>query len=519
MSAAEQSTEAVETTGRVLSITERAAGGRPEPSMMAGDLADARLVDRLAEDMLPAWRHTGSGWMRWSGIVWERAADTVATEGVREHLLAVYEEAVAEAGAQGEAGATLARAAARLLRTHTVEGLARLVRGPLAADLADFDADPDVLVTVSGVVDLRTGEVSEHSPERLVTRHTPVAYHAGATHDAWDRALEAIPDPEVRGWLQIRAGQAATGHTPDDDRVTITRGGGANGKSTVLGAVADALGGYAVPLPRTALIGTRGDRHPTELMPLRGARLALAEELPEGRHLDMGAIKGLVGTDEITARPMRGDFVTWTASHTLWITTNFVPEVAETDRGTWRRLAMLKFPLTYMDREPRAPHERRGDPGVRRALRDDPAAREAVLAWIVEGAVQWYAAGRRLPEPPETVRRDTAAWRRASDVALRFATDRLEAAAASCILLTDLTRELAVMLQAQGSRPWSEKLVRSRLLEHEVMQGWGTTVGRARTATLQGLSRPPLGGGLARQLDLPAQATVVRGVRWRTTTD
>ena len=519
MSAAEQSPEQVEPTpeggGRVLSITERVAGDRPARGMTPGDLADARLVDRIAETLRPSWRHTSAGWMTWTGAVWERTADTLAVEAVREEVLAVYAEAVAEAGTQGEQGAALARAASRLLSTRTVEGLARLARGPLAADLGDFDADPDILVTGSGVVDLRTGEVSEHSPERLVTRRTEVTYRPGATHPAWDRALEAIPDPEVRAWLQVRAGQAATGCTPDDDRVVITRGGGANGKSTVLGAIADALGGYAVPLPRTALIGSRGDRHPTELMPLRGSRLALAEELPEGRHLDTGAVKALVGTDEITARPMRGDFVTWRSSHTLWITTNFAPEVAETDRGTWRRLAMLRFPLTYVDREPRVDHERRGDPEVRRALRDTPAAREAVLAWIIEGAGQWYAAGRRLPEPPETVRRDTSAWRRSSDVALAFATDQLESAPGGCVLLSDITRELGVMLQARGSRAWSEKLVRARLLEHEVMQEWGARAARARTATLEGLTRPPLGNGLARAPELPVQATVVHEVRWR----
>lgn len=509
--AAEQSTEG----GRVLSITERMAGGRPEASMTATDLRDARLVDRLAEALRPAWRYTGAGWMGWSGEVWEAVAEPQAVEAVRQQMLAVYTEATAEAARQGEAGKELAGAAVRLLGAPAIRAVAELLRGPLGADLAEFDADPDILVTASGVVDLRTGEVHEHSPERLVTRMTPVRYTPGATHPAWTSALEAIPDAESRAWLQTRAGQAATGHTPDDDRVVVTRGGGANGKSTLLGAVADALGTYAVPLPKTALIGTRGDRHPTELMPLRGARLALAEELPEGRHLDMGAVKALVGTDEITARPMRGDFVTWKASHSLWITTNYVPEVAETDRGTWRRLSMLRFPITYVDREPRHVHERRADPEVRRALRDDPAAREAVLAWIIEGARRWYAAGRRLPEPPTQVVEDTAAWRRASDTALRFAQDRLEVSPGRCVLLSEVTHELGVMLQAQGSRPWSEKLVRARLLEHEVMQGWGAKTRRARTTGLEGLSRPALGGGLARLPDLPAQATVVSGIEWR----
>ena len=31
----------------------------------------------------------------------------------------------------------------------------------------------------------------------------------------------------------------------------------------------------------------------------------------------------------------------------LFVSTNYKPRVDETDHGTWRRLAMVEFPITY----------------------------------------------------------------------------------------------------------------------------------------------------------------------------
>ena len=101
--------------------------------------------------------------------------------------------------------------------------------------------------------------------------------------------------------MQVRFGQAATGHMAPDDIMPVLRGGGANGKSTIVKAVHKALGDHAVIVSDRVLQGHPGD-HPTELMTLRGARLALAEELPEGKHLNIKRLKDTVGTSPITAR-------------------------------------------------------------------------------------------------------------------------------------------------------------------------------------------------------------------------
>src|SRR5690606_30341303 len=210
--------------------------------------------------------------------------------------------------------------------------VARLVIGVLAESEPAFDAHPDLLNTPSGVVDLRTGELQPHDPALYFSKITGAPYDPDADMSVWLKALEAVPK-SVRPWLKVRLGQAATGHMPDDDALVICEGSGENGKTTLLDGAREALGEYAVTVPDRLLMADPGD-HPTTLMTLMGARLAVFEELPEGRNLNVKRLKDVVGTPKITARRMRQDDITFTATHTLIGSTNYLPIVAETDHGT-----------------------------------------------------------------------------------------------------------------------------------------------------------------------------------------
>ena len=61
--------------------------------------------------------------------------------------------------------------------------------------------------------------------------------------------------------------------------------------------------------------------------------MAVLEELPDKGGLPMAKLKSLAGTTAITARAIRKDNVTWVATHTLFVTLNNIPNVADTDHG------------------------------------------------------------------------------------------------------------------------------------------------------------------------------------------
>ena len=317
------------------------------------------------------------------------------------------------------------------------------------------------------MVDLRTGEILLHDPKYYMTKITAVGYVPGAKHPDWDAALSAVR-PDAREWLRTRAGNSLTGEVPDDDVVVFFQGGGENGKSTLVGGSTVAAGSYYRLVSDKVLLDNP-KAHNTELTDLRGLRCAAIEELPEARHLNAVLLKKITG-QEITARRVYRDDMTFGVTHTMFVTSNYVPAVAETDWGTWRRVALLKFPYTFVkpDDRRKGRNIRPGDPGLRDRVRRDEAVLVAALAWEVEGAINWYQNKKVMPPLPASVQEDTRAWRSESDLVFRYWHERLAPDQARWVISAELTADFNDWLEADGHQRWSAQTIAARFNNHEL---------------------------------------------------
>lgn len=464
----------------------------PEPSegYRENDLSEVHLGERIAREYLDgefiAWGR--NAWSRWDGRRWARCSDSAVFDAVRRAVLRLY---VDEITAVNERHTKDTAKAAKLSETKEEEGkaaltaanamrdkrvrelnalrfagkvasLQRVARGVLERDQSDFDAHADLLNVGNGVVNLRTGELGPHNPALLFTKVTEVNYVPGAIHPDWETALTALP-VEVADWMQIRFGQAATGYTTQDDVVPFLRGGGANGKSTLLDGVTRALGDFSVMVPDKVLLASPSD-HPTEMMTLFGARFAYIEELPEGDYLNAQRLKKAAGTDNMTARYIGQDNVTWDATHSLFVTTNYEVQVDAVDYGTWRRLALVMFPYTFDGSDPEHPK----DPTLRkRILEGKEGQHEAVLSWIVDGAIAWYDSGEVIPPAPDSVKEDTTKWRYDANHAARFLDERYELDDECAVRSADIYADFVEWATQRGIRKWGEKLFWTRARQHE----------------------------------------------------
>lgn len=479
-------------------------------------LDDSRLAEFVANKLGGVWCWAGGrGWLRYDGKRWVDCTEVAVTEVVRVILKEQhYVEHALEVEAGGEGLGKRLAALNALLNRGKVGAVVSFLKGLLERDPAQFDAEPDLLNVANGVVDLRTGALREHDPELLFTRITPVAYMPGATHPDWAKTLEAFADEDGARWMQLRFGQATTGHPTSDDVLPFLQGGGANGKSTLMNGITAALGshesgGYVTDVPEKLLLSQPSD-HPTELTTLMGARVAFIEELPEGGRLSIKRLKAVLGTARITARKIRQDNVTWEATHSLFVTTNYRPRVNETDYGTWRRLALVRFPWRYTS-EPQGPTDRPADDGLRDRMRHArDGQNEAVLAWLIEGAKRWYAAGRVLPPAPRSVRHDTDEWRESADHVLSYFREYLMIDPASAVLTTELYEHFASWLESHGQAAWGDQLFTERFGSHEAIGGEGVAkTGRLRVPK-QGVSRPP-----RVRATLPERGFLWRGIAYR----
>ena len=485
------------------------------------DLTDAYLVDRVAYYVLGsryAWA-SGLGWLRWDSKRWETVTDEAVHDAVRGYFIWLHAEA-ARAGCDH----TLLGRLSSLLSRARIAAVTALARGhpSVYCRAADFDAHPDLLNTPAGVVDLRTGDVNEHDPGLRLTKITSGNYRPGYTHPDWQLALTAL-DETPREWLRSRLGQAITGWPSSDGVMPVLQGSGENGKTclTTDGPVV-AFGDYAqVASPKLITSQQPGrSEHSTEMADLRGQRLLIGEELSEGRSIDVTALKRIQDVGMIKARYVHRDNISFPASHTLLITSNYIPVIAETDHGTWRRLALLRFPYTF--RKPGqpcdGPLDRPGDPELKSRLRrGESGQHDAIVTWVIDGAKAWYERGMIDVSPPPPVAADTLEWRISADRILGFWLEHLEADHGSCILATEMLDAFNAWIGRNGHAAWARETFAPRFAAHEETARNG--VEERRTTHLEHLSRWPYGGLFQAENSTPKQATAWLGVRWKTDAD
>jgi len=514
------------------------------PKLTAADRIDPEgwMVEQLAEDALDgSWLWCPDmGWLRYEPRDgrWKVLKDkgVAVTEVTRRWLKSKYEDALAVLNAAASSGASqqdlaglehLVSAWRSACNNSRIANLVALARGLVTRDLSDFDVHRDLVNTPGGVLSMATGVLGPHDPDLLFTAVTRARYVPGARHPDWDKALEAIP-ADVRAYVQIRYGQAITGHVPPDNTVLVQLGKGANGKTTVVYACQGALGrDYFRLISDRAVIADKS-QHPTELMDFRGARMAVLEELPEDKILNMRRVKAITGP-EISARYCGQDSAPYDTTHGLFISSNHDPVVVETDTGSWRRLAALRFPYHYWEPgdpempDPPGEFDRIAEPGLRERLRDpEPALAEAVLAWLAEGARQWYAGaeGREpmtFPPRPDRIRQDTREWQKAANPVFGWVTENLTADSGSHVWSHDIVSMLTQHLEAVGHPHWSEQTILARFAACCEALGW--RAGKRKKMPRVGL------GDLSRSehtwlpQDPPGQYWAWTGIRFRTAKD
>lgn len=435
--------------------------GVPQVEELPENLNDAMLADWVAEHLAgKMFWCPGLGWHHWTGRRWAPVRDAVATEMVRKLLIGlVLAASVKFAGNDSELERYWTTLEANRIFSQTL-----LARGTLLRPASELNTHPKLLNVANGVVDLETGKLLPHDPSLFLTKISATPYVPGAWHSDWESVLKIL-DPDVMDWMQIKIGQGATGLPAPDDVLPIGSGDGENGKSSLVAGLFAALGEHAVKVPDKLLIASV-DSHPTELTTLFGVRTAIVDETPEGAHLNVPRLKAVLGQTHMTARKIAKDNFTWKTSHSLLLFTNHTPVISQSDRGTWRRMALVKFDKTFSLHPTGG--QLQADQGLRDRVRDDPEVHQAALSWIVEGARRWFA--DRTIDLPKRVRHDTDLWREETDTVLRYVQDRLVFDPDGVVTAKDLLADVNAWLVSEGQQRVQMRIWNSRFATHQLLR-------------------------------------------------
>lgn len=309
-----------------------------------------------------------------------------------------------------------------------IEAAVGLARKMLVVPEEMLDRDPYALNCLNGTVDLRTGVLRPHNPGDYITRVAHVAYDAAAQCPVFEKVLARITLEEQAGgtkplaaFLRRWFGYCATGSTREQMFV-VHYGAGSNGKSTILDAIGDVLGGYAGTAAPGLLVSAGKDRHPTEIADLFGRRMVTAHESGEGGFLREDFVKQATGGDRMKARFMRGDFFEFDPTHKLQLLTNHKPIIKGQDHGIWRRVVLVPYAAKFGTPDEvaagRAHYTK--DPRIADLLAGE---RAGILRWIVAGAVEWYRDGAN---PPDVVLAASKDYQVSQDRVLQFINETCE---------------------------------------------------------------------------------------------
>ena len=391
--AAEIKTRYRELTGFALTVGELAKALREpvQPTVMSKrpltEFGNAeRMLDRYSKGLMfvPEF----GMWYAWTGVYWRAVSEVEIEHYAKETIKALVTEVEHHDPSEFYKFCTMSQQAKMVRNIMSLAASDPRVVVPVRA----LDKHWYYLGVQNGIVDLRTGELMNPDPDLFITKVCACNYVPGAKGELFRKAVsDALKDDaNYMDYLQRLIGYAATGN-PTEDVMAIPFGNGANGKSTIFGAIREAFGSYgAAADPATFVTDGKGGGSAggarEDLVRLRGVRFLYVNEPDDGGELREGSVKSMAGGDAITARGLYSkasvEFMP------TWLTvmpTNHKPVVKSTDDGIWRRLHMLPFHRN-MSTDPTIVK----DPTFKNRVRADL---EGVLAWIIEGALNYQKNG------------------------------------------------------------------------------------------------------------------------------
>jgi putative DNA primase/helicase len=360
------------------------------PPAFSDEALALQFAERHANDLryVAAWGR----WLHWDQTCWQFDDTLRAFDRARR----ICREAAAKCDKP--------KIATMLASAKTVAAVERLAKADrwLAATVDQWDADPWLLNTPTGVVDLQTGKSRQHRHHDHMTKLTGVAPDASCPIATWLEFLNRIMggNSDLVAFVQRLAGYALTGLTREH-ALFFLFGTGANGKTTFVNAITSCLGDYHRTAPIETFTDSKNERHPTDLASLRGARLVTAVETEEGRRWAESKIKALTGGDKIAARFMRQDFFEYAPQFKLVIAGNHKPGLRSVDEAIRRRFNLVPFTITI----PLGERDEKLSDKFRNEL-------PGILAWMIQGCLEWQTKGLAAPEE---VKSATAAYLEAEE--------------------------------------------------------------------------------------------------------
>ena len=258
-----------------------------------------------------------------------------------------------------------------ILTENIIKEVLGHIRRTTYEPLEKLNSDPYIINLKNGLLDIRTFEFKNHSPDFLSTIQLPVNYDPKAKSELWERVLHEDLYEEDIQVLQEAFGYALF---PDNraQKMVILLGSGSNGKSLILHVLEELLGKDNVShiAPQTLVTND------FSLSVLQDKLANIYADLPNLPMQTVGKLKALVSGDTITADKKFKEPFDIQNKTKFYFSANVLPKVADDTIAFFRRLIIIPFPKTF--------DESQADPDLFEKL-TRPEELSGILNWALEG--------------------------------------------------------------------------------------------------------------------------------------
>ncbi|MGE0055994.1 MAG: phage/plasmid primase, P4 family [Hyphomicrobium sp.] len=212
------------------------------------------------------------------------------------------------------------------------------------ADLQKLQGTADAVAVGNGLLGLKDQKLSPLKPEHYVTKRLAVNYDPAADCPNFKRVLSDAfaEDDDLIKYFQGIIGYFLTPNT-DRQELYIFHGSGANGKSTLLGAINHILGPYADALMGDTIFEGNGSGHQSDLASMQDCRLAVVQEAESKFRLNAPRLKQLTGGDPIKVRALYQNPISFVPKFKIVVVCNKRPNLDAYDEALKRRIKLIPF--------------------------------------------------------------------------------------------------------------------------------------------------------------------------------
>jgi P4 family phage/plasmid primase-like protien len=230
------------------------------------------------------------------------------------------------------------------VRTVQVNEVINHIRRRTGVDRNQFDSNPDILNLQNGFLNIKSGEFSEHSPDKLSLTQLPIIYDPEAKCPNILRFLEEVLLPgDVNTALQI-IGYCIYKSTRYEKAIILYGRSGDNGKGTFIRLIESFVG-----LENTSHVSLQDLSDKFGAADLYGKMVNTCGDISADKISRSGIFKMLVSGDIIRAQRKYGQPFNFRNYAKLIFSANQIPDSEDRTFAFYKRWILLDFKKVFRD--------------------------------------------------------------------------------------------------------------------------------------------------------------------------